>query len=97
LATIRYDTITKLPRVEAPVLILHSRDDTLVNFKHAERNFAAAKDPKMLREIAGDHNDGPEANLAQYRRAVVDFLALLHRSASTSSSSDHPAGRLDPP
>jgi len=56
--SIRYDTHSKLPHIRVPVLILHSRGDTLIRFHHAERNFAAANDPKWLHELHGDHNDG---------------------------------------
>jgi fermentation-respiration switch protein FrsA (DUF1100 family) len=57
ISTIKYDTRAKLPRIRIPVLIMHSRADTLVRFQHAEKNFAAANDPKLFEEIPGDHND----------------------------------------
>jgi fermentation-respiration switch protein FrsA (DUF1100 family) len=57
LSTIKYDTRAKLPRIRIPVLVLHSREDTLARFAHAEANFAAANEPKILSEVTGDHND----------------------------------------
>jgi fermentation-respiration switch protein FrsA (DUF1100 family) len=57
LGSIRYDTRRKLPQIRVPVLILHSRADTLIPFHHAEQNFTAANEPKLLIEIGGDHND----------------------------------------
>jgi len=57
LVTLRYETERKLPQVRVPVLILHSRADGLVSFRHAQRNWAAANPPKWLVEIDGDHND----------------------------------------
>jgi hypothetical protein len=57
MSRIKYDTHGKLPRIRVPILILHSRDDQLVRFAHAERNFAAANEPKLLLELTGDHND----------------------------------------
>jgi fermentation-respiration switch protein FrsA (DUF1100 family) len=76
ISTIRYDTRAKLPRIHAPVLILHSRVDGLIGFHHGERNFAAANEPKMFRELKGGHNDplgGDPADLA----AIESFLKLL--------------------
>jgi uncharacterized protein len=76
LARIHYDTHGKLARLGCPVLILHSRADTLIRFAHAERNFAAAREPKWLRELLGDHNDAfdtPEGE-ARFRDAVRAFL-----------------------
>jgi hypothetical protein len=77
LARIRYDTLAKLPRVRVPVLVMHSRADTLVPFAHAERNFAVANEPKQLREIAGDHNDFLEAGPEAFTSAFADFLKRL--------------------
>jgi hypothetical protein len=54
----RYDSRRKLPSIRAPVLFIHGTKDDLVPFAHAERNFAAANDPKDLFAIAGaGHND----------------------------------------
>ena len=58
LGSIRYDTRSKLPRIRVPVLVLHSRADSMIPFHHAERNFSAANEPKFLCELTGDHNDG---------------------------------------
>lgn len=74
LSRLRYDTRSRLPEVQVPVLILHSRDDTLVRFAHAEANFAAARSPKWLREIHGDHNDQPDASPTLYAEAITEFL-----------------------
>jgi fermentation-respiration switch protein FrsA (DUF1100 family) len=54
----RYDTLAKIPCIEAPKLIIHSRDDEMIPFEMAERLLAAAKEPKALvafREAG--HND----------------------------------------
>jgi len=66
---IKYDTINKLPRIKAPVLVAHSRADDFVRFQHAERNFQAANAPKMFWEIGGDHNSVIEEAREHYRRA----------------------------
>lgn len=71
---IRYDTQAKLAQIRVPVLILHSRQDTLVRFHHAEKNLAAARSPKWLREIHGDHNDQPETQPEVFAAAIRDFL-----------------------
>ena len=77
LCKIRYDTLSKLPRIHVPTLILHSQADTLIPYRHGERLFAAALEPKMLWEVYGDHNDtllnGPERCQEGIRR----FLAAL--------------------
>jgi uncharacterized protein len=76
LATIRYDTRSKLPRIHVPVLVMHSRADELVRFHHAQENFAAANEPKLFREIEGDHND-PLADQPQFIAAIERFLEMV--------------------
>ncbi|MFN3408615.1 MAG: alpha/beta hydrolase [Limisphaerales bacterium] len=78
--SIRYDTRSRLPHLRIPVLILHSRADSLVRFHHAERNFAAANEPKWLREIPGDHNDGI-VDRAGFLAAWEILLQRLERAA----------------
>jgi fermentation-respiration switch protein FrsA (DUF1100 family) len=76
LSRIKYDTLSKLPRVKAPVLVMHSRGDTLIRFRHGERNFAAAREPKLFCELLGDHND-PLTNKAQFVADFEKFLELV--------------------
>lgn len=57
LGSIQYDTHQKLPNIQVPVVIMHSRKDSLIRYTHAERNFEAANEPKWLVELQGDHND----------------------------------------
>jgi len=76
-ARYHYDTRSKLPRIHRPVLILHSREDTLIPFHHAERNLAAANPPKALREIEGDHNDQPTVAPERFSEAIGQFLDSL--------------------
>ena len=77
LSRIKYDTLAKLPSIELPLLIIHSREDTLIPFHHAEKNYSASNSPKLLREIGGNHNDGLLSNRDQYRRHIREFKQLL--------------------
>ncbi len=74
LGKIRYDTRSKLPGLNVPVLIMHSRTDDLINFRHSERNFAAANEPKLFWEIQGGHNN-PLADRPQFIAGIEQFLA----------------------
>ena len=49
----RYDSLSKIGRVESPVMILHGDRDDTVPFWMAEKLFAAASDPKTLYPIRG--------------------------------------------
>ncbi|PYK59417.1 MAG: alpha/beta hydrolase [Verrucomicrobia bacterium] len=89
LGIIKYDTHSKLPRIKVPVLVMHSRADGLIGFHHAEKNFAAANEPKLLWEIVGRHNDFLEAGRERYLDGLNKFLALLENSRTAPKREHH--------
>ena len=95
LHTIRYDTVAKLPRIVAPVLVMHSPEDDLIGFHHGERNFAAARDPKMFWKLAGAHNAALDADRAQYLAGLEKFLAT-HLNGATTAVPPTPKPELIP-
>jgi len=80
LGTIRYDTHSKLPRIRVPVLVLHSRADTIIPFAHGERLWAAANEPVWLRELNGDHNDSLAVDREAFSGAVAEFIEQVLKS-----------------
>lgn len=70
----RYDTLAALERVSCPVLIAHSRQDDIVPYRHGERLFAAAKEPKAFLEMAGGHNKGFLFTREAWREELGRFL-----------------------
>ena len=81
MSTIKYDTHAKLPRIKVPVLVMHSRADDLARFSHAEKNFAAANEPKAFCELNGGHNEAVWEQ-TQFREATEKFLKLLESGQS---------------
>jgi fermentation-respiration switch protein FrsA (DUF1100 family) len=86
LAEIKYDTLSKLSRVKAPVLVMHSRGDRLIRFQHSQKNFAAANEPKLFCELSGDHND-PLTNRSQFIADFTRFLALVKKTRNQPTAS----------
>jgi fermentation-respiration switch protein FrsA (DUF1100 family) len=74
----KYDTLSKIAGINAPLLILHSRDDEMFPLKHAKRLLAAAREPKRLVELRGGHNDAFAVSADIYRAALKDFLRQKH-------------------
>jgi fermentation-respiration switch protein FrsA (DUF1100 family) len=81
LASIRYDTCRKLPRIRVPVLVMHSRADDMIRFRHGEKNFAAANEPKIFSELTGTHNE----STADETRLIVGLQKLLNVVESAGS------------
>jgi len=70
----QYPTLRNLTAVQSPVLIIHSRDDETIPFRHATALYAAAPHPKEFLEIRGSHNVGFLQTLSLYEAALDVFL-----------------------
>ena len=73
----KYDTLSKMPRITVPVLILHSRDDEFFNMRHAQRLLVAANEPKQLVELRGRHNDAFLTSAGIYHDALHKFFVAV--------------------
>jgi fermentation-respiration switch protein FrsA (DUF1100 family) len=79
----KYDTLSKIGRINAPLLIFHSRDDEYFSMRHAERLLAAAQPPKHLVELRGGHNDAFLVSNVTWRHALKQFFDKLAASEGT--------------
>jgi hypothetical protein len=73
--TIRYPTRERLAGLRIPVMVMHSRVDEVIPYPHGERNFEAAREPKLFWELKAGHNDylvHDRANLLAGIRAFLD-------------------------
>ncbi len=78
LATIRFDNLSRLPRVTIPTLFLHSPEDDIVPYEMARRNYAASgAAQKTFVDLKGSHNDGFLETGPAYGTAIRGFLASL--------------------
>ena len=69
----QYPTKRFVAMVQCPVLIIHSRDDEVMPFRHGETLFATARGPKQLLVIRGSHNRGFLDS--QYEPSIHAFLS----------------------
>ena len=75
--TQEFDTLSKVPKIRMPVLIVHGTSDAIVPFEMGERLFAAAAGPKRFIKVEGGshHNLSSVAN-DQYRAALREFFRM---------------------
>lgn len=73
LSRLEFNTREYLSSTRLPVLIVHSPNDEIVPFSHAEQLLAATDDGKLLR-LAGDHNTGFLAAGEGYSRGLDRFV-----------------------
>jgi len=55
---IRFDNLARISAIKAPVVIAHSEADRIIPVSHAERLFAAAREPKRLLRLKPTVDDG---------------------------------------
>ena len=77
LSRLRHSARDFVRQVESPVLVIHSRDDEIVPFRHGEAIFAAARNPKSFLEIHGTHNDAYLRDEQNYLTGLRSFLDKL--------------------
>jgi len=79
LSRFEYRTAQYVAQVEAPTLVMHSRDDEIVPFSHGRQVFERARGAKQFVELAGDHNGGFLVSGAMLTDALRRFVATLRQ------------------
>ena len=71
-----YDTVSRIQKINVPLLVLHGDLDTTVPISQGRKLFEAANQPKRFQALEGAaHNDTYEAAAGQYWGAIESFLA----------------------
>ena len=74
IARIRYPVDEHIASFNCPVLVIHSHQDDVVPFRHGQRLFENAREPKTFLPISGDHNTGFLLSGDVYVAGVKRFL-----------------------
>lgn len=74
MARYRYNTRKYLESINCPLLIVHSKQDEIVPYKHGQQLYEHANEPKQLLTITGGHNDGFLVSGTLYTKGLNDFL-----------------------
>ena len=78
LSRIDYDNAARMPKLKCPVLVIHSRDDELIPFRHGQQLHELGSDPKYFLELTGSHNSGFIVSEERYREGLGTFLRALN-------------------
>ncbi|MGE5279842.1 MAG: alpha/beta hydrolase [Deltaproteobacteria bacterium] len=71
----RFDSLAKVERVTAPLLVIHSHNDEVVPFGMGRRIFdAAASDAKDIITVYGGHNESFYEYRREIRQKIDEFL-----------------------
>ena len=83
LASNRFDSLSKIGRVRAPVVVVHAVNDRWVPLTAARALFERAVGPKTMLETAGGHNGAGFADVDQLRDALAAFWPVAVASPAT--------------
>lgn len=73
----QFPTLERVRDIHAPLLVVHSKEDTLIPFKHGQAIFEAANTPKEFLEIRGDHNMGFVQSMDDYVAGWKRFFETI--------------------
>jgi alpha-beta hydrolase superfamily lysophospholipase len=76
----RLDPQAKLAGYAGPVLVLHAKEDTMVDSSHAMRNASYARRATLRLLPEGDHNSIFEENREEYLATLSEFLKGIEKS-----------------
>ena len=77
LSRFRHATVEHVAKVNAPVLVVHSRTDDIIPFHHGKALFNAANEPKSFLELRGGHNDAHLTSETAYVDGLGTFLLSI--------------------
>lgn len=76
----KFDNISKIKKVNCPILLIHGTRDKVIPIWHGKKLFAAAKSPKFFVWLEGlDHNDLPTTE-DDYWRALKEFVEVINKN-----------------
>jgi uncharacterized protein len=73
-----FESISRIDRVRAPMLFLHSPDDAVIPISEGRRLFDAARGNKTFVEVRGGHVDATTLDTEHFYGAIRTFLVTHH-------------------
>jgi fermentation-respiration switch protein FrsA (DUF1100 family) len=70
----KYDTLSKVQKIQIPKLILHGKDDEIVPIKFAQKLYSVATDPKKYISYEGGHSEGVYKVSQEYQQELNQFF-----------------------
>lgn len=71
----RFDSLAKIPRIQAPIAIVHGKRDPVIPFSLGQQLFDAATGPKRFFAVDAEIHEGALMALGDARtRELRDFL-----------------------
>ena len=73
-----FESIRRIDRIRAPLLFLHSPEDSVIPIAEGRRLYEAARGEKTFVEVRGGHVDATNVDTKRFYGAIRAFLAAHH-------------------
>lgn len=73
----RFDSLSKIKKIDVPKLFIHSKNDEIIPFKFAVKLYDAALEPKEFTELTGGHNTSFQDSAEKYTSSIVSFIKKI--------------------
>lgn len=83
LASNRFDSATKIARLDRPVVLVHATNDRLVPIEEARRLYGLIRAPKLMLETGGGHNRAGFSPVSELGDALSQFWPIALESPSS--------------
>lgn len=76
----KFNNLSRIDKVDCPVLVMHGRSDEVVGFWHGEKLFDKAKEPKLNLWVDGaGHNDFYWVTGQKYWKALGELTSVIEK------------------
>ena len=74
----KWDSLSRIQKINSPALFIHSKKDSVLPFRFANKLFQAAKEPKQHLWLEhSDHNNN--LDFESVKKSILDFLQSLQQ------------------
>ena len=74
ITTMKYDSLSKIEKLDMPTLVIHSKEDEIIPFHHGQKLFEKAAEPKEFYQMRGTHNEAIFVYRNEYLERIDKFL-----------------------
>ncbi len=75
----RFRNIRKIRKVTAPVLIVHGTEDEVIAFRHSEKLFSTANEPKTFLRLEKAGHDDSEFSFDEFEKSFIKFIDSIEK------------------
>ena len=74
LMSIKFDSVSKVSKINVPKLFLHSHEDEMIPFSMSQKLYEASAEPKEFIVTYGGHNEGALVSHPEIKHQLMRFL-----------------------